>query len=466
MIILALAGNRNTTGGFNNRGTNANLWSSSQSGATAWNRNLNTSNATVNRNPNSKANGFSLRCLKDSFFYLMASSLIEDLFQAYYDARRHKRNTNNALRFEMNFEAELFQLRDEILNRTYEISKSTCFISFYPVKREIFAGHFRDRIIHHLLFNYLNPLCERLFIYDSYSCREGRGTSLGVKRAEHFIRSCSNNYQQKCFILKLDIAGYFMTIDKHILFGKIRNIIGRFRSETSFDENRVLWLLEKVVFHDPTQHCIMKGKREDWVGLPKSKSLFFSEKDRGLPIGNLTSQLFGNIYLNDLDHFVGHTLKCRYYGRYVDDMLFVHTSKEFLKAVIPLVELYLENQLTLTLHPKKIYLQQVERGVTFLGRVLKPYRVYLQNRAKGNMWKKLFLLKIVFDGKERSKREVCRLVACLNSYMGMLDHGATYKLGLALRGRSEVWFSRYVGIVDNGMGRWKVVPKEWISFAP
>jgi len=387
----------------------------------------------------------------------MALSLTEDLFQAYFDARKHKRNTRNALRFEMNFETELFRLREEITNRTYAISKSTCFISFYPVKREIFAGHFRDRIVHHLLFNYLNPLCERLFLYDSYSCRCGKGTSLGVKRAEHFIRSCSKNYTQNCFILKLDIAGYFMNIDKHILFKKIQDIMQRFKSEIEFDQDMVLWLLEKVIFHDPTEYCVMKGKREDWVGLPKSKSLFFSGANRGLPIGNLTSQLFGNIYLNDLDHFVRHKLKCRYYGRYVDDILIVHSNKEFLKSIISVADGYLKDHLTLTLHPKKIYLQDCWKGVIFLGRVLKPYRLYVQNRAKGNMWKKLSLLKVVFDGREKDKIEIQRLVSCLNSYAGMLGNGSTYKLGCVFRERIEEWFSHYVKIVDSERGMWKCV---------
>jgi hypothetical protein len=235
-------------------------------------------------------------------------ALLSDLFQAYYDARQNKRNTINALAFEIDYERKLFELHQEIIERRYRPGQSICFIVNHPVKREIFAATFRDRIVHHLLFNYLNPLCERLFIYDSYACRTDKGTSLGIKRAAHFIRSCSRNYQRNCFILKLDIAGYFMSMDKQILYRKVMAILERFQATAAFDAPLVKQLLATVIFHDPVQNCRIKGKREDWQGLPKNKSLLFAPAGQGLAIGNLTSQLFGNIYLNDFDHFVVHKL--------------------------------------------------------------------------------------------------------------------------------------------------------------
>ena len=143
--------------------------------------------------------------------------LLYDLFDAYYDARKHKRNTKSQLRFELDLEHNLIALFLEIKNRTYCPSRCMCFICEKPVKREIFASPFRDRIVHHLLFNYISPIFERTFIYDSYSCRKGKGTLFAQKRFVHHIRSCSNNYQEECFVLKLDLKGYFMSIDKAIL---------------------------------------------------------------------------------------------------------------------------------------------------------------------------------------------------------------------------------------------------------
>ncbi len=147
--------------------------------------------------------------------------LLRDLFLVYYDARKHKRNTKSVIQFELDYEANLFQLYSEIVERRYAISPSTYFVVKKPIRREIFAGAFRDRIVHHLLFNYLNPFCERVFINDSYGCRIGKGTSYGIQRAEHFIRSVSKNYTQDCYLLKLDISGYFMSINRNILFGHL-----------------------------------------------------------------------------------------------------------------------------------------------------------------------------------------------------------------------------------------------------
>lgn len=247
--------------------------------------------------------------------------LLQDLFQAYYDARKNKRSTINALAFEIDYESKLFELYQEIKSGKYEIGRSICFISFEPVQREVFAADFRDRIVHHLIFNYISPIFERLFINDSYSCRSGKGTSYGIKRADHFIRSCSQNYKKDCWILKMDIKGYFMSMDRHIVLEKVEKTLNRFKPEIKFDLNLVLCLIRKVVFHDPTKNCVIRGTKDDWKGLPKSKSLFFAGKNKGFPIGNLTSQLFGNIYLNDLDYFVKYKLGFKYYGRYVDDFL-------------------------------------------------------------------------------------------------------------------------------------------------
>ena len=359
--------------------------------------------------------------------------LLYDLFQAYYDARKNKRSTMNALAFEIDYEKKLFELCEEIKNRKYELSRSICFISFEPVQREVFAADFRDRIIHHLIFNYISPIFERLFINDSYSCRVGKGTSYGIKRMDHFIRSCSENYQKDCWILKLDIKGYFMSMDRNILYRKIEKAVNEANhsgAKANFDIDLILFLIRKVVFHDPTKNCHIKGKREDWTGLPKSKSLFFAEKGKGFPIGNLTSQLFGNIYLDEFDHFAREKLGIKRYGRYVDDMVFVHADKEFLKSIILKIRDYLHKELELTLHPGKIYLQYFAKGVSFLGAFIKPYRIYIGKRTKRNFYAKAGMWNEVFKKKHGliSKEEAKKFLACANSYLGIMKHYDTRKL--------------------------------------
>ncbi len=130
----------------------------------------------------------------------MENTFLEDIFNAYFEARKNKRNTLNALAFEINYETKLFQLYEEIISGNYKISTSICFINFSPVQREIFAADFRDRIVHHLVFRYINPLFEKIFIHDSYSCRKEKGTHYGIKRINRFISQCSKNYTEDCFI--------------------------------------------------------------------------------------------------------------------------------------------------------------------------------------------------------------------------------------------------------------------------
>jgi hypothetical protein len=448
-VILPPAGNRNNSNAaLNNQGSNGNYWSSGPNGTNAYNLNFNSTNVNPANN-NNRANGFSVRCVKDlqspvklrpelaSKFGTVSrgkqnggnQQLLLDLFRAYFDTRKNKRGTANALAFEAGYEKKLFKLYEEIVNREYEIGKSICFVVDKPVKREIFAADFRDRIVHHLIFNYINPIFEKHFIKDSYSCRIGKGTSRGIKRVDHFIRSCSENYQKDCWILKLDIKGYFMAMDRNILYEKIESKLKAVKN-AAFDVDLALWLIRAVVFHDPTKNCRVKGKREDWVGLPKSKSLFFAAKEKGFPIGNLTSQLFGNIYLDGLDHFAREKVGARRYGRYVDDMVFVHSDKEFLKSAVSKTRDYLRKELGLVLHPKKIYLQHFEKGVSFLGAFIKPYRIYIGKKTKQNffakakMWNEAAEKKRGLSGKEEAKK----FVACANSYLGIMKHYDTYLL--------------------------------------
>jgi RNA-directed DNA polymerase len=357
----------------------------------------------------------------------MKQKFISDLFQAYYDARKNKRSTINALKFEYNYESNLLVLSDEILFGRYEVGRSVAFIVNKPVKREIFAADFRDRVVHHLIFNYINPIFERKFIYDSYSCRTGKGTLFGIKRASGFTRSCSRNYKKDCYVLKLDISGYFMAIDKKILFKEIeKNIFSA--KQCRFKKELVMELIEKVIFNNPTKNCIIKGSLRDWEGLPKNKSLFFSQKDKGLSIGNLTSQLFANIYLNKFDHFIKRDLGIKYYGRYVDDFFLIHQDKDYLKKTMIIIIEYLKKNLNLSLHPNKIYLQHCSRGFDFLGVYIKPYRIYIKNKVKSNIKAKINEWELAFNNGELGENERKKIITSANSYLGLSSHFNTYRL--------------------------------------
>jgi len=362
-------------------------------------------------------------------------SLIEDIFQAYYDARKNKRNSNSALEFELEYEKNLVKLYHEINERNYKPKPYSAFISEKPVKREIFASEFRDRVVHHLIFNYINPIFDPLFINDSYSCRINKGTSYGIKRADYFIKSCSQNYKKDAYIMKLDIEGYFMSIDKIVLFKIIKKQIISRQDKLTCELDLILFLLEKVIFCDPTKGCVIKSGREAWQGLPKSKSLFFSGKNKGLPIGNLTSQLFANIYLNEIDQFIKRELKFKYYGRYVDDMIFVDSDKERLILSIQKIKEYLAINLSLRLHPKKIYLQHISKGVNFLGVFIKPYRILAGKRVKrnfyNNVYDELFILSSLNLQSSDSKyinELLIKFKQLINSYLGILQQSDSYML--------------------------------------
>ena len=365
----------------------------------------------------------------DLFEEHLRQQLLKDLFAAYFDARRNKRNTINALAFEINFESNLFNLYEEIITGKYKIKPSICFINFSPVQREIFAADFRDRVVHHLLYNYISPIFEKTFINDSYSCRKGKGTHYGIKRLNKFIRSCSENYLKDCYILKLDISGYFMAMNRTLLYEKVRNVLHSYDRTIDFNLSTVLNLIKKVIYNDPTKNCSIKGKKSDWTGLPKTKSLFYANENCGLPIGNLTSQLFGNVYMNEFDHFVKKELGIKYYGRYVDDFVIVHQNKDYLKSLIPKIRNYLQKELHLQLHPNKIYLQHFSKGVQFLGVIIKPYRIYVSKRTKGNFYAMIHKWNAIINSKNcLTEKEKTMFFCSVNSYLGIMKHYKTSNL--------------------------------------
>ena len=421
------AGNGNSSN-LNNTGSNGNYWSStpnSDNSNNAWNLNFNSSN--FNRNNNNRYNGQSVRSVR-----VLANvspddashRLLEDLYRAYLAARRHKRAKGYQIRFEMNQERELVRLRDELLARRYEPRHSTSFIIHDPKMREVFAAEFRDRIVHHLFYNYTHEIFERTFIADSYSCIEGRGTHYGIERLKHHIRSCSQNWSKPCFVLKLDIKGYFMHINREILLARCREILGRARGEF------VDYLLEKICLLDPLANCRVVGDRAEWKQLPKDKSLFCAEAGCGLPIGNLSSQLFSNIYLGMLDEFVKRELKVRHYGRYVDDLFIVGESKEYLRSLINPIRRFVRERLKLELSEDKTQIVNARYGVEFIGAFVKPFRTYVAARS----------LRRIKDHLNRvsPRMNMARAQAVVNSSLGVLSHYDSYLIRKVMVAKSPL----------------------------
>jgi len=367
-----------------------------------------------------------------------------DLFKAYYSCRKNKRSTINALAFELNLENELIQLKEELESGRYTISNSIAFVVDKPVKREIFAANFRDRVVHHLVIQKMNAVFEKHFIYDSYACRKAKGTHFGIGRVDGFIRKCSKNYTQDCYVLKLDIKGFFMHINKTILYTKIETL---FTSKyKGADKQLYLNLCKIILFNEPVNNAIIKGNLNNWDNLPKDKSLFAAKPGYGLPIGNLTSQVFANVYMSSLDHFVKHDLGIRYYGRYVDDFVLVHTQKNYLKSLIPIISKFLKTDLHLKLHPKKIYLQHYSKGVNYIGGFIKPNRIYVSKRTKGNFYEAIHKQnKLIENTTNPSKAEKLLFLSTMNSYLGILRHFKSYKLRKLYIsiGLSKKWFTYF-----------------------
>ena len=389
--------------------------------------------------------------LETSVFRLTRERLLADLRQAYYDARRHKRNKPYQLSFEAHLEENLESLCDALWSRTYQPLPSSCFIINDPKKREVFAADFRDRIVHHLYYNYTHQMYERTFIHDSYSCIKGRGTHYGIRRLEEHIRKESQNYTIPCYVMKMDIRGYFMHIDRkrllEICLASIDKMashrVSRHRPEQwqeVVDVDFIKYLTEAIVLLDPAVCCRMKGQKSDWDGLPFDKSLFHSPEGCGLPIGNLTSQLFSNVYLNVLDQFMKRELKCRHYGRYVDDFYVVSADKKWLHSIVPKVNALLSERLRLAFHDGKLKLTSIWHGVEFLGAWLKPHRVYVSRNCVGRMGRKLDVLAL--ENPEK-------WYAALNSYCGLLSHWNNFNVRqMMLLKRHQ--FTRW-GMFDYGL---------------
>ncbi len=295
---------------------------------------------------------------------------------------RGKRNRTDVAEFSVHLMDNLLLLHTELKDKTYRHGGYTAFKINDPKPRDIHKAAIQDRLLHQAIYRVLYPYFDRTFIYDSYSCRNNKGTHKAINRFRDLAGKVSLNHTQTVWILKCDIQKFFANIDHQTL----KDILTRYINDTE-----VLWLLFQVIDSFHTEN----------------------KKGVGLPLGNLTSQLLVNVYMNECDQFIKRVLKVRYYVRYADDFVILHNDRSYLINLIPKLSHYLQMQLKLNLHPTKVFIKSHYSGVDFLGWVHFPrYRV-LRTTTKRKMFKRL---------KYTRKNET------LTSYIGLLQHGNTYKL--------------------------------------
>lgn len=323
----------------------------------------------------------------ETFIHLYATLYSYDnLYLAWKKARKGKTLKDYVIDFETNLENNLKELKYELETFTYKPSPLTTFVIRDPKTRKISASHFRDRVVHHALCNVIEPILSKDFIYDSFANQKGKGTHLAIRRFERFLRRVKSKPRfagggQRLlfketyygYALKADIRHYFDTVDHEILL----HIIGR-----RIKDRDVLWLISMILNNHKTE---VAGK--------------------GMPIGNLTSQFFANVYLNELDHFVKHILKVKYYLRYVDDFIILHRDKKTLERWQEAIDQFLKDSLKVELHPDKTRIVTLDEGVTLLGfRIFHYYRLLKKSNAR-RIIKRLERFRKLYNNGKISREE-------------------------------------------------------------
>lgn len=332
---------------------------------------------------------------------------LDEFFTAYFECRKSKRYTAAALNFEMNLERNLCDLYNELIHNMYYPGRSICFVVKHPKIREVWASNFRDRIVHHVLYNRYSTQFYNSFIHDSYACIPGKGTLKAAERVQHFMRSCSENNTKDAWFMKADVANFFMSIDKNILDGLLAKKI---TDPWWLDLTRI------ILHHNPKDNVYIKSSKKTMRLVPCKKSLIYNKTGFGLPIGNLSSQFFANVYMNELDQYAKHVLKAKYYARYVDDIVMVDNDGTVLHEKYELMDKFVKEQLGLAFHPNKKEINKIEHGVNFVGYIIKPHTKYIRNSTLCNLYRKMEA-EFACVKKER---------AVVNSYFGMLRHTNGY----------------------------------------
>lgn len=323
----------------------------------------------------------------------------ENLYSAYLKARRRKRYKAAVLNFTYRLEENLMKIKEELESQSYKHGAYVAFQVVDQKKRTVKASPFKDRVVHHALCNVIEPILDKAFIYDSYACRKGKGTHFGADRITKILRKYRN---RKMYALKCDVRKYFESIDHEILLEMVGRKIG---------DEKVMWLIREIIESD----C--------------------SEPGKGIPIGNLTSQLFANVYLDRLDSFVKHKLRIRHYFRYVDDFVILHESKLELRRIKQQIEEFLSERLKLELHKKKQNIFPVSNGVDFLGyRIFHSHRRVRRSCVRRFVKRNRQLIRWYLNGTLGFEK----IRASVNSWIGYASHADTYGLRKELLGELGV----------------------------
>jgi len=384
------------------------------------------------------------------------------VYGGYRACRRRKRGTANAQRYELRLLDHLVDTASALQDRTYAPSRSLCFVARQPKAREIHAADFRDRVVHHVLVPRLEALFEPVFIHDLYSNRVGKGTHAAVERLAGFMRAVSDNGNRPAWFLQLDIRNFFNSIDQALLFRSINRRLkkavngGAITSAEAWD---LSWLTRVLLKQDLKTETVYRCTPRELARVPEHKRLTAAPPGKGLPIGNLASQFFANVYLNVLDQFVKHQLKCRHYLRYVDDFVLLHPDPNQLRAWERAIEVFLADELMLALKPER-RLQPVDDGADFLGYIVRPHYRLVRRRVIGNLRERLaaFEQARVTAGSLRLPGEARdQLRAVLASYLGHFAHADAHRLVRSLFAAYpwlNVLFSLDVAATTGAPQRW------------
>lgn len=336
----------------------------------------------------------------------------ENLYQAYLEARKGTRYRDDVLEFSASLEENLIQIQNELIWKMYEVGKYREFYVYEPKKRLIMALPFKDRVVQWAVYRVLFPLFNKGFYEHSYACRIGKGTHAAADQLQYWLRQVDRK-PQKYYYLKMDISKYFYRVD-HDVAMKIL--------EKKIKDEDVLWLLEEIIKNDHVPFGLPLGMEPGEC--PKSNRLY----DKGMPIGNLTSQLLANIYLNELDQFCKHKLRIKYYVRYMDDFIILHHNKKYLHRLKDDVECFLNNELKLHLN-NKTCIRPISTGVEFVGFRIWPTHKRLKKKTALKMKRRLKYLQKAYARGEATFEEVNSSV---QSYLGILKHCDSYYLRQAI----------------------------------
>lgn len=305
---------------------------------------------------------------------------------AWREFRRGKRSKPDVSKFELNLENNLFELNNLLASKKWQHDSYKVFFKNDPKLRKIHEASVRDRVLYQAVYQKLYHIFDSSFIFHSYSSRNNKGTYAGISAFEKYINKVSQNNTKSAYILKCDIRKFFDSIDHNILFSLISKKV------TDID---LLLLIKQIIFS------------------------FQNIAGKGLPLGNVTSQLFSNIYLNELDQYVKHTMKIKYYVRYCDDFVIVSESLIYLQKHIRYLKQFCKQELLIDIHPNKVILRKSSQGIDFLGFVVLPYRKVLRTKTKNRLLKNLYDLKTLFDKGVIEKEYLDQVV---QSYLGILSH--------------------------------------------